>query len=99
MAAERNLGILNAILKISFTIVSGILRIAIQLLKVIPTMLSKLLTALMKVSFIYKMLIDPMLRSLGSFFKNSIETIQNSLRGRSNRGYKKIRSNKYDKFN
>ena len=68
MGADRNFSTLNVLLKIMFTLVSGALRIAIQAIMILPRVVSRALTILMKAGVIYKLLIDPLLRSIGAFF-------------------------------
>ena len=68
MSAERNINIINACFKLFITLISGLIRISVQIFIVIPRVLSKLLNILLKVGLIYKLAIDPALRSIGSFF-------------------------------
>lgn len=68
MGENQTLNTINVILKIAFTLISGALRIVVQVALIIPKVLSRALTLLMKVGVIYKLLIDPALRSIGSFF-------------------------------
>ena len=68
MGAERNLGIVNVMLKIMITLISGALRIAIQSVMILPRVVSRALTILMKVGVIYRLLIQPLIRTIGSFF-------------------------------
>ena len=71
MSSSGNVNLLNAVIKLYMTVVMSILRIIVFALKLIPQFLSKALTILIKVGVIYKLLIDPMLRSLGSLIKNA----------------------------
>jgi len=68
MGNNGTLNTINVLLKIMVTLISGLIRIAVQTAMIIPKVISRALTLLMKVGFIYKMLIDPLLRSIGSFF-------------------------------
>ncbi len=68
MAADRNLSIVNVMLKIMFTLVSGALRITVQAIMILPRVVSRALTILMKVGVIYRLLIHPVICAVGSFF-------------------------------
>ena len=68
MGENGTLNTINVIMKITFTLISGVLRILLQIALSIPKVVSKALTILMKVGVIYRLLIDPLLRSIGSFF-------------------------------
>ena len=71
MSSSGNVNLLNAVIKLYMTVVMSILRLVVFAFKLIPQFLSKALTILMKVGVIYKLLIDPVLRSLGSLIKNA----------------------------
>lgn len=68
MAKERDINIFTAYVKLIFVLVNGLARLVITAFMLVPRIVSKALTLLMKVGVIYKLLIDPMLRSIGSFF-------------------------------
>ena len=68
MSAERTINIINAYLKLCLTLISGVIRISVQLIIMIPRVLSKMLNIFLKLGFIYKLAIDPALRSIGAFF-------------------------------
>jgi hypothetical protein len=68
MGDNSTLKTINILLKISITILSGVFRILLQIVLAVPKVLSRALTILMKVGVIYKLLIDPILRSIGAFF-------------------------------
>lgn len=68
MSDNSMLKTINILLKISITILSGVFRIFLQIVLAVPRVFSRALTILMKVGVIYKLLIDPMLRSIGAFF-------------------------------
>jgi hypothetical protein len=58
---------LNAYLKLCITLISGLIRISVQLIVLIPRVFSKCLNVAIKLAAIYKLAIDPALRSFGSF--------------------------------
>lgn len=68
MSIERNINIFNAYLKLMITLISGAIRLAIHFITVVPRVVSKLLNVLIKLGAVYKLLIDPALRSIGAFF-------------------------------
>lgn len=67
MNAEKTINIINAFFKLFLTLISGVIRISTQIIIVIPRVLSKLLNIVLKLGVIYKLAIDPALRSIGSF--------------------------------
>ena len=68
MNAEKTINIINAYLKLCITLISGVIRVSVQMMIVIPRVLSKLLNIVLKLGVIYKLAIDPALRSIGAFF-------------------------------
>jgi hypothetical protein len=68
MSTARKINIFNAYLRLMITLITGVLRIAMQLIYLVPKVFSKLLSLLIKIGVVYKLLIDPALRSVGSFF-------------------------------
>jgi hypothetical protein len=68
MNAEKTINIINAYLKLCITLISGVIRVSVQMIIVIPRVLSKLLNIVLKLGVIYKLAIDPALRSIGAFF-------------------------------
>ena len=68
MGENNTLNTIHILMKISYTILSGTLRILLQIIFSIPKAISKALTILMKLGVIYRLVIEPLLRSIGAFF-------------------------------
>ena len=68
LSTERTINIINAYFKLCFTFISGVIRVSVQLIIMIPRVLSKMLNIFLKLGLIYKLAIDPTIRSIGAFF-------------------------------